>query len=53
MGTATFVEQFNVQRKVEGWVKEVERLSTFVMTQPHAVYTAFTWSGVKMELPYE
>ena len=41
MGTATFVKQF-VQRKVEGWVKEVERLSTFVMTQPHAVYTAFT-----------
>ena len=41
MGTATFVEQF-VRRKVEGWVKEVERLSTLAMTQPHAAYAAFT-----------
>ena len=41
MGTATFVERF-VQRKVEGWVKEVERLSSFAMTQPHAAYAAFT-----------
>ena len=36
-----FVEQF-VQRKVEGWAKEVERLSTFAVTQPHAAYAAFT-----------
>ena len=41
MGTTTFVEHF-MQRKVEGWVKEVERLSMFAMTQPHAAYTAFT-----------
>lgn len=41
MGTATSVERF-VQRKVEGWVKEVERLSSFAMTQPHAAYAAFT-----------
>ena len=41
MGTAVFVEQF-VQRKVEGWAKEVERLSTFAVTQPHVAYAAFT-----------
>ena len=41
MGTVVFVEQF-VQRKVEGWAKEVERLSTFAVTQPHAAYAAFT-----------
>ena len=41
MGTATLVERF-VQRKVEGWVKEVEKLSSFAMTQPHAAYAAFT-----------
>ena len=31
-----------MRRKVEGWVKEVERLSSFAMTQPHAAYAAFT-----------
>ena len=41
MGTASFVQQF-VQRKVEGWVKEVEKLSRFAATQPHAAYAAFT-----------
>ena len=41
MGAAVFVEQF-VQRKVEGLAKEVERLSTFAVTQPHAAYVAFT-----------
>ena len=41
MGTAPFVKQF-VQRKVEGWVKEVEKLSTFAVTQPHTPYAAFT-----------
>ena len=38
MGTTTFVQQF-VQRKVKGWVKEVERLSKFAA---HAAYAAFT-----------
>ena len=41
MGTASFVQQF-VQRKVEGWVKEVEKLSKFAATHPHAAYAAFT-----------
>ena len=41
MGTTTFVQQF-VQRKVERWVKEVERLSEFAAIQPHAAYAAFT-----------
>lgn len=41
MGTTSFVKQF-VQRKVEGWVREVEKLSNFAATQPHAAYAAFT-----------
>ena len=41
VGTTTFVQQF-VQRKVKGWVKEVERLSKFAATQPPAAYAAFT-----------
>ena len=41
MSTASFAEHF-VQRKVEGWVKEVEKLGMFAMTQPHAAYAAFT-----------
>ena len=30
-----------MRRKVEGWISEIEKLSTFVVTQPHAVYAAF------------
>ena len=41
MGISSFVQQF-VLRKMEGWVKEVEKLSKFVETQPHAAYAAFT-----------
>ena len=38
MGTTSFVQQ----RKVKGWIKEVERLSEFAGTQPHAAYAALT-----------
>ena len=41
MGTASFIQQF-VQRKVEAWVMEVEKLSKFAVTQAHASYAAFT-----------
>ena len=37
MGTPSFVQNF-VQRKVEGWVKEVLKLSKFAETQPHSAY---------------
>ena len=41
VGTSSFVESY-VQRKVSGWVHEVERLSSIASTQPHAAYAAFT-----------
>ena len=41
MGTDVFVQQF-AQKKVEGWVKEIEKLSTFAETQPHAAYAALS-----------
>ena len=41
MGTASFLRQ-HVERKVNGWVKELEKLSKIATTQPHAAYAAFT-----------
>ena len=41
IGTRSFVENY-VQRKVSGWIREVERLSSIATTQPHAAYAAFT-----------
>ena len=41
MGTASFLRQ-HVERKVDGWVKELEKLSKIATTQPHAAYAAFT-----------
>ena len=41
IGTHSFVDNY-VQRKVSGWVHEVERLSSIATTQPHAAYAAFT-----------
>ena len=41
MGITSFVEQF-VQRKVEGWINEIKKLSMFAVTQPHAAFAAFT-----------
>ena len=38
---SAFVQTF-VRRKVEGWVREVEKLSKFAETQPHSAYAAFT-----------
>ena len=51
IGTRSFVENY-VQRKVSGWIREVERLSSIVTTQPHAAYAAFTHGLTsKMDLP--
>jgi hypothetical protein len=41
MGTASFLQQY-VERKVNGWITEVDKLSKFAVTQPHAAYAAFT-----------
>ena len=41
MGTTSFLQQY-VERKVNGWVKEIEKLSNFARTQPHAAYAAYT-----------
>ena len=37
----TFVERY-VQKKVSGWVKEMETLSSMAASQPHSAYAAFT-----------
>ena len=44
IGKCTFAESY-VERKVSGWVREVDRLPSIAATQPHAAYTAFTWHG--------
>ncbi len=41
MGTASFLRQY-VERKVNGWVKEIEKLSKFARIQPHAAYMLLT-----------
>ena len=41
MGTASFLQQY-VDRKVDGWMTEVEKLSKFAATEPHAAYAALT-----------
>ncbi len=41
LGTGTFIESY-VQNKVSEWVCEIEVLSSFAVTQPHAAYAAFT-----------
>ena len=41
LGTSSFVRQY-VERKVECWINEVEKLSKIAETQPHAAYAAFT-----------
>ena len=41
LGTIKFIESY-VKNKVSEWVHEIEVLSTFAVTQPHAAYAAFT-----------
>ena len=41
LDTTSFLHQY-VERKVNGWVKEIETLGEFARTQPHAAYAACT-----------
>ena len=41
IGAASFIQQY-IERKVNLWVREIEKLSKFAVTQPHAAYAAFT-----------
>ena len=41
LGFKTFVEEY-VMKKVMGWVKEVEKLSTIARFQPQAAHAVFT-----------
>ena len=41
LGSRQFVEEY-VQKGVDGWVKEIDRLSSFAVSHPHAAYVAFT-----------
>ena len=49
-GYPSFVQTF-VQRKVEGWVKEVLKLIKFVETTPLSLCWLYSWPNAKMELP--
>ena len=42
MGTRSFIESY-VQKLVSEWVRELERLSSFAISQPHAAYVAFMY----------
>ena len=41
LGSRSFTEEY-VTSKVNSWVKEIEKLTTFASSQPHAAYAAFT-----------
>ena len=41
LGSRSFTEEY-VTSKVTSWVKEMEKLTTFASSQPHAAYAAFT-----------
>ena len=51
LGSSSFIKQF-MERKVEGWINELNTLSDIANTQPHAAFAAFThglcskWSSV-------
>ena len=40
VGTTPFVQQF-IRKKVKEWTDEIQILSEFATTQPHAAYAAF------------
>ena len=44
VGTSSFVHQY-VERKVECWVNEIEKLSKIAETQLHSAYAAYTLMG--------
>ena len=56
LGTRQFTEGY-VSAKVSEWVREIEQLSTFATTQPHAAYAALThgvrgkWTFISRTIP--
>ena len=50
LGSDEFIAEF-ITKKVEQWIKEVERLSEFAISQPHAAFAAFT-HGVRHRWTY-
>jgi len=41
IGSTAYVSQY-VSCKINGWVQELQLLSSFAITQPHTAYSAFT-----------
>ena len=41
LGSSSFIKQY-MERKVEGWINELNTLSAIAKTQPHAAFAAFT-----------
>ena len=58
VGKKSFLEKF-VQEKVSSWTMDIEQLSTFAKTQPHAAFAAFThglchcWTYLTRVMPIE
>ena len=50
IGTNSFVKSY-VERKISGWILELDRLSSIALTQPHAAYAAFI-HGLKSKWTY-
>ena len=56
LGSAGFKKEF-VEKKVRSWIAEVEILSRFARTQPHAAFAAYThclqarWTFVSRTVP--
>ena len=50
IGSQQFKQTY-VQKKVQEWSEEVDKLSEFAKTEPHAAYTAFTY-GLKHRWTY-
>ena len=42
LGSDSFLETF-AQAKISGWVSDIEQLSVFAKSQPHAAFAAFTY----------
>ncbi len=58
LGVDPFLEKF-IQEKISSWTMEVERLSSFAKSQPHAAFAAFThglchrWTYLTRVLPVQ
>ena len=50
VGSAEYVENY-VKSRVDSWLSIVRNLTTIAKTQPHAAYSALTWSFKQVDLP--